>query len=91
MKEGGREEKKERRKVRTALTRRYLADSCWVPVIAQVRVRTLHKDTSLRLTLSIHLPTNIEQVHPLPNVPACLLNLLVPVEIGEESQAEPVC
>ncbi len=60
-----------------------------MPVVPHVRVGTLHENTRLGLTLGVHLPSHVEQVHPFPHVSPRLLNLLVPVDVGEEPKAEP--
>lgn len=74
----------------TILTRWNLADGGWMPLVPSVGVRTLHKDAGLALALCIHLSSHVEQVDSSADVPAGVLNLLVPVNVGQQAQTEPV-
>jgi len=61
-----------------------------VPVVAGVGVRTLHEDAALTLALSINLSSHVEQVDAAADVPARSLYLLIPVNVRQQAQAEPV-
>lgn len=58
--------------------------------VGVVAVPALHKDGALAEALCEDLPTYVEQVHALPDMPARILDGGVAVDVGEEAEAEPV-
>lgn len=55
-----------------------------------VAVPALDKYGALAEALGKNLAPYVEQVHALPDVPACVLDGGVAVDVGEEAEAEPV-
>ena len=71
-------------------TGRDLADSRRMPVVSEVRVHTLDKDTALRQTLCVDLSSDVEKTNASSDVSPCLFDDAVPVDVGEETETEPV-
>lgn len=55
-----------------------------------VAVSTLHKNTAVAEAFSVHFSTNIIEMNTFSNVPPCILNGGIPVNIGEQPQAKSV-
>lgn len=73
-----------------ALTWRDLHHGGRVPAVPLVAVGTLNKDWRVGEALGEHLSTDVVEAHALPNVAPRLLHHWVAVDIGQQTQAEPL-
>ena len=60
---------------------RYLADSGWVPVLANVAVLALNKHTAFTHVLNVHFTAHVSQANSLPNMPARLFDNDIPIHV----------
>jgi len=66
-----------------------LADGGRVPPILLVAVRRLDEDCRVGEAFGEHLPPDVVQSHTLADVLPRLLDNIVPVDVGEDAEAEP--
>lgn len=66
------------------------ADGCGMEPVMVVAVPALHKNTAVAKTFCIHFPTNIIEMNTFANMPPCILNGGVAVNIREQPQAKSV-
>jgi len=66
-----------------------LANCGRVPAVLLVAVRRLHEDGGVREALGEHLAPDVVEAHPLADVLPGLLHHVVPVDVGEDAEAEP--
>lgn len=65
-----------------------LADGGRVPTIALVTVGGLHEDSAVAEALCEDLPSDVVQPHASPDMPPREFHSRIPVDIGEQPQAE---
>ena len=70
---------------------RYFADGGRVEPVGVVTLPTLDKDGSVAETLGENFATDVKEVHPFPDVTPNVLNGGVPVDVGEQAEAESIC
>ena len=69
---------------------RDLADGGWVPEVAVVAVGRLDEDRGVGQTLGEHLAAVVVELDAAADVLPGLLHHVVPVDVGEQPQAEPL-
>ena len=66
-----------------------LADGGRVPAVLLIAIGRLDEDGRVREAFGEHLPADVVQPDALPDVLPRLLNDIVPVDVGEDAEAEP--
>ena len=61
-----------------------------MPPIRLVAVGRLHKDGSLGEAFGVHFAVHVVQSYALANVLPCQLDHHIPVDVGEDAEAEPL-
>ena len=70
--------------------RGHLAHRGGVPGVSVIAVRRLDEDGSLTEALGEHLAPSVVELHPAPDVLPGLLHHVVPVDVAQQTQAEPL-
>lgn len=73
-----------------AAARRYLANGGWMELVRVVAVPALYKDGTVTEAFSIDFTSDIVQVNAFPNVPPCVFNRRVAVDIRQEAKAKAI-